>query len=124
MFLFAIAYYSLFFVAVLTAYSFMSFSAHNSTITLHVQDVCYDVFCCAILETVIAHYELPPASYLCEIDGHGDVLAGVEVEFLGTVSCRCRREFSFGALCVWVPHRRTSGLFFRQLGFCRGCMDL
>ena len=40
-------------------------------------------FVVPILEAVVAHYELPPLSYLCEVDGNGDILAGVEVQIPG-----------------------------------------
>ena len=54
-----------------------------------------------ILETVIAHYGLPPASYLCEVDGNGDVLAGVEVEIPGDgILSTPQRVFFWSPACL------------------------
>lgn len=60
------------------------FSAYHCAIASHVQDVCCVVsFVVPILETVAAHCAVPPPGYLCDVDGDGHVLAGVEIEIPG-----------------------------------------
>ncbi|KAM3311438.1 hypothetical protein ACQJBY_031859 [Aegilops geniculata] len=81
-------------------------------------------FVVPILEVVVAHYELPALSYLCEVDGNGDVLAGVEIQLPGDGVLVMARSFFFGVLRVWVVRKRMSRLLVRHLGFCRDCMAL
>lgn len=58
-------------------------------------------FVVPILESVAAHCELPPPAYLCEVDGNGDVLAGVEVEIPGHgVLMMSRRNFFWSHACL------------------------
>jgi hypothetical protein len=58
-------------------------------------------FIVPVLETVAAHYGLSAPSYLCEVDGHGNVLAGVEVEIPGDgVLVMPRRRFFWSTACL------------------------
>ncbi|XP_037411761.1 uncharacterized protein LOC119275080 isoform X2 [Triticum dicoccoides] len=68
-------------------------------------------FIVPILETVAAHYELPPPGYLCEVDGDGHVLVLPQRKFFGSPACLC-----------FVDTYEQAAL--QAIKFCRACMAL
>jgi len=65
-------------------------------------------FVLPILETVVSQCSLLPPCYLCEVDGDGHVLAGVEIDVPGDGLVTMGRKFFFWSQSCSAPYEHAA----------------